>query len=528
MIWSMKVKSQNNDLTARIIGESSPATISSQPVPVAETMLFPIAINQIDEYEGNPRLYENPEFKAIKESIQERGVIQRIVVTKRPGSDRFVLAQGGNTRLRCLRELYADTGDRKFATTLCEYRVWTSESDLLIGHCIENELRGNLTWHERSHMICNLKTLLEKQNGNPMTARTFETAASEKGVRVNYNRLHLYRYTVDRLAGVLKTQLRTGLGRRQIETIYKIDHAMSSIWVSAGEPEEEYDKIFLAELKRLDGTFQSPALLTYVADAVSKKTDAVMIDIEHRVNDYIRNGGDLPVFQELRTVQQEEQHYAELERQRYDAAEPAGVFDDDEKNWNEPPLAAQPPPVIDLEPQPASTTGGDKRKSQRKVILLRNKLFHEIDLFARMMHCDDCVENLRTGYGIAVLRVPPIPEFEITAEERHARDQAWWQMIELSGVTEAIRKDPALMSQLASAQQSDIQEFYNTGDPKTLRVAAEKHSIRLPAINNTITAMFRYSHEYARKHWFKAIEHYCEINAHVRWSKLDLWEPEDS
>ena len=522
------MKSQNNDLTARIIGESSPATISSQPVPVAETMLFPIAIDQIDEYEGNPRLYENPEFKAIKESIQERGVIQRIVVTKRPGSDRFVLAQGGNTRLRCLRELYADTGDRKFATTLCEYRVWTSESDLLIGHCIENELRGNLTWHERSHMICNLKTLLEKQNGNPMTARTFETAAGEKGVRVNYNRLHLYRYTVDRLAGVLKTQLRTGLGRRQIETIYKIDHAMSSIWVSAGEPEEEYDKIFLAELKRLDGTFQAPALLTYVADAVSKQTDAVMIDIQHRVNDYIRNGGDLPVFQELRTVQQEEQHYAELQRQRYDAAEPAGVFDDDDENWDEPPPATQSQPVVDSEPQPASPTGSDKRKSQRKVILLRKKLFHEIEVFAQMMHCDDCVENLRTGYGVAVLRVPPIPEFEITVEERHARDQAWWQMIELSGVTEAIRKDPALMSQLASAQQSDIQEFYNTGDPKALRVAAEKHRIRLPAINNTFTAMFRYSHNYARKHWFKALDHYCEINSHVRWSKLDLWEPEDS
>ena len=57
-----------------------------------------------------------------------------------------------------------------------------------------------------------------------------------------------------------------------------------------------------------------------------------MIDIEHRVNDYIRNGGDLPVFQELRTVQQEEQHYAELQRQRYDAAEPAGVFNEYDEN----------------------------------------------------------------------------------------------------------------------------------------------------------------------------------------------------
>ncbi len=520
------MKSQNNDLTGRIIGQTN--SPESAAPSVAETMMFPIAIDQIDEYESNPRFYENPEFRAIKESIRERGVIQRIVVTKRPGSDRFVLAQGGNTRLRCLHELHVETGDQKFATTLCEYRVWTTESDLLIGHAIENELRGNLTWHERSHMICNLRTMLEEHEGANLSAREFESAAGEKGVRVNYQNLQLYGYTVDRLDGILKTQLQKGLGRRPISTIYKIDQALRSIWTSAGEPEEEYDKIFLAELKNLDGTFQSPALLTYVADAVSKKTDAVMIDIEHRVNDYIRNGGDLPVFQELRTVQQEEQHYAELQRQRYDAAEPAGVFNDYDENWDEPPPVTHSQPVIDPDPQPASTPGSDKRKSQRKVILLRNKLFHEIELFARMMHCDECVENLRTGYGIAVLRVPPIPEFEITAEERHARDQAWWQMIELSGVTEAIRKDPALMSQLASAQQSDIQEFYNTGDPKTLRAAAEKHSIRLPAINNTFTAMFRYSHNYARKHWFKAIEHYCEINSHIRWSKLDLWEPEDS
>ena len=520
------MKLKNNDLTARIMGQKTPA--ASTVTQVAETMMFPIAIDQIDEYERNPRFYENPEFEAIKESIRERGVIQRLVVTKRPGSDRFVLAQGGNTRLRCLHELHAETGDQKSATTLCEFRVWTTESDLLIGHCIENELRGNLTWHERAHMICNLQALLEEQEGAPLSARKLESTAQKKGVRVPNTQIHLYRYTVDRLDGVLKTQLQKGLGRRPTATIYKIDQALRSIWTSAGEPEEEYDEVFLAELKKLDGTFQSPALLTYVADAVSKKTDAVMIDIEHRVNDYIRNGGDLPVFQELRTVQQEEQHYAELQRQRYDEAEPAGVFNEYDENWDESPPAIQPPPVVDPEPQPVSTTGSDKRKSQRKVILLRKKLFHEIQLFARMMHCDDCVENLRTGYGIAVLRIPPVPEFEITVEEKHARDQAWWQMIELSCVTEAIRKDPALMSQLASAQQSDIQEFYNTGDPKTLRVAAEKHSIRLPAINNTFTAMFRYSHVYARKHWFKAIEHYCEINSHVRWSKLDLWEPEDS
>ena len=63
-------------------------------------------------------------------------------------------------------------------------------------------------------------------------------------------------------------------------------------------------------------------------------------------------GADLPVFQELRTVQQEEQHYADLQRQRYDAAEPAGVFNEHDENWDESPPALQPPPVVDTEPHP--------------------------------------------------------------------------------------------------------------------------------------------------------------------------------
>ena len=65
-------------------------------------------------------------------------------------------------------------------------------------------------------MICNLRALIEEQHGKAMTIRNFESTASEKGFRVNNQNLHLYRYTVDRLDGVLKTQLQNGLGRRQI------------------------------------------------------------------------------------------------------------------------------------------------------------------------------------------------------------------------------------------------------------------------------------------------------------------------
>ena len=47
------MKPQNNDLTSRILGQKT--QVASTAPQVAETMMFPIAIDQIDEYESNPR-----------------------------------------------------------------------------------------------------------------------------------------------------------------------------------------------------------------------------------------------------------------------------------------------------------------------------------------------------------------------------------------------------------------------------------------------------------------------------------------
>lgn len=57
-----------------------------------------VSVNEIDFFDKNPRTRHDPEqYGQIKQSIREAGVQQPVHITRRPGDNRFVLAQGGNT-----------------------------------------------------------------------------------------------------------------------------------------------------------------------------------------------------------------------------------------------------------------------------------------------------------------------------------------------------------------------------------------------------------------------------------------------
>ena len=70
-----------------------------------------LPLDEIETYVANPRPYANPIYLEIKESIRRIGVQHRIIVTRRPKQEKYVIHQGGNTRLQCLRELYEETGE---------------------------------------------------------------------------------------------------------------------------------------------------------------------------------------------------------------------------------------------------------------------------------------------------------------------------------------------------------------------------------------------------------------------------------
>src|SRR5210317_1422929 len=78
-----------------------------------------IDIKDIELFDKNPRRSRNPAYDRIKASILANGLDQPLIVTKRPGDEKFVVHAGGNTRLQILKELYAVSGDPAFAIVNC-------------------------------------------------------------------------------------------------------------------------------------------------------------------------------------------------------------------------------------------------------------------------------------------------------------------------------------------------------------------------------------------------------------------------
>lgn len=89
---------------------------------------------------GKPET-RNPNFEIIKESIRRRGLDHKPNITQRPGEPYYIIADGGNTRIQALKELFTETQDQRFWSIECLYKPWKGDSadsveaelDLLIG-----------------------------------------------------------------------------------------------------------------------------------------------------------------------------------------------------------------------------------------------------------------------------------------------------------------------------------------------------------------------------------------------------------
>ncbi|MCP4878580.1 MAG: ParB N-terminal domain-containing protein, partial [Gammaproteobacteria bacterium] len=122
-------------------------------------------VSRINAYERNPRRSDNPEYDRIKSSIRSNGLDQPLVITQRPQATDYIVRAGGNTRLKILKELYTETADPHFARAPCIYSPWRSESEVLVAHLRENDLRGNLTFIDKARAVFEARQLIEQETG---------------------------------------------------------------------------------------------------------------------------------------------------------------------------------------------------------------------------------------------------------------------------------------------------------------------------------------------------------------------------
>lgn len=231
-------------------------------IPVAVKSVS-VDIDDISFFSLNPRRSENPEYDNIKESIRAIGLENPLTITKRPGDAGYTLYNGGNTRLKALKELWRETGDEKYHFLDCRLVPYQSDTELLIRHMIENETRGDMLLVDKAVAAFHIKKMTEDESGTSLSTRKLADLLTERGWPVKQKTASLFVFVAEHLAERIPLALNAGMGRPKIESIRKTYHAVK--------------KYVDERLKELDSITGDEAQLYYL-DALALHDDKSFLD----------------------------------------------------------------------------------------------------------------------------------------------------------------------------------------------------------------------------------------------------------
>jgi len=268
---------------------ASPPKPGQAGVPDTTTPMQ-VEIMRIRAYDRNPRRSENPEYDRIKASIRADGMDQPLVITCRPGETDYVVHAGGNTRLRILQELYEETSDEAFNRVHCLYRPWNHESDVLLAHLRENDLRGGLSFIDKAQAVLDAKQLLEAEMGiESLSQRRLETILRDRGYSLSHGLISQMGYAVHTLLPVIPRALQSGLGRPQVERIRALDRAAREIWKKRDLGDDEtFDTVLATLCGRYDGPEWDLELLrsaieTEIAEEAEVSIHTIRVELDARL-----------------------------------------------------------------------------------------------------------------------------------------------------------------------------------------------------------------------------------------------------
>jgi len=251
-------KKKVTDLNDRLRGgqQRSASSTSSNTDPLRPTHMA-VTLDDLVPYDKNPRRKRNPLYDDIKSSIRERGLDDPPDITRRPdaGEDApYMMRRGGNTRLAILRELYEETGDRRFFSIKCMFHPWVDEIDALVGHLIENDLRGGMILRDRGYAARDWMAMMpEEQKGS--LRKTAETM-TQQGWKIDNSNLGILLYAVNELDPYIPTTLEEGAGIAFAKELRNLRNKYADYWESIeklGAPAaEKLEQIWIAALKAHD------------------------------------------------------------------------------------------------------------------------------------------------------------------------------------------------------------------------------------------------------------------------------------
>lgn len=452
--------------------------------PVTETMMR-LNLDQIKEYDHNPRRAPNKEYAMLKASLLKTGTDKvLLVVTRRPGEDEYFPAAGGNTRLRILKELYQELHDEKFYWLNCKFSPYQDEISLMIDHLAENDNRAEYVFIDRARAICELHEQLQEEAGGELSQRKFIDRLIDLGYpKLSQTHLIRYRYTT-RLYEYIPQALDAGMGQRSIVRLHDSYNQMRAFFDSAcnsdAEITDRLESVFNAVLSEHDDpdgidfnavvvalfSLMAPSAERFAPDLDSGELASRLLDLWKK---YQRNPGSSVSLQH-HTVAPLEQYQPERPGQPHRLTDQEidrlGWQDAADSPSAEPPIPPTPDeyrrepslaPVINpdtgwtrAEPSPdldeEETSNADNGEQEPEDCLAQLWRHIEISLrkarhFAAYYGLDELIHGFPyehpTGHGFWVdLPAGPIDELAQTA---------WWWLWDLSAIIDALRIGPAVI-----------------------------------------------------------------------------------
>ncbi len=259
----MGEKSQTDDI---VVFEEVTYDDSHSPIDIkckhddSEGELIELTLDELVPYDLDPRKSVNPMYEEIKVSIRERGLDNPPNVTRRSNTDPWMIADGGNTRLRILKELAkeyrklvrlaTDVEEQKileervnsFYRIRCRSKQWRGEINAIAGHVIENELRGDMLFIEKALTVSQLKRRFENdvrhtdtfsqypflglktplQPDEELSLRQLAVLLKAVGWNLHPGTLTRFMHAADELVSVIPTALWAGAGHQLVTNIRKL------------------------------------------------------------------------------------------------------------------------------------------------------------------------------------------------------------------------------------------------------------------------------------------------------------------
>ena len=181
-----------------LFSQPEPIAVTATPMPQDEPEHFrQLGIEEIQQYPDNPRTQPNPMYPELKESFRIGGIDTVVlIVTKCPGDALYTVSVGGNTRLKIIQELWAETQDMRFRAVRCVIQRFESHEHMLAAAAGENALRGDLCFWDSAAVIVKFRKKLVAVSGSDLSMRDFVEKAKEYRLSINITTLSFYEFAV--------------------------------------------------------------------------------------------------------------------------------------------------------------------------------------------------------------------------------------------------------------------------------------------------------------------------------------------